>query len=860
MTIPAGARLGAYEVLAPLGAGGMGEVYRAKDTRLGREVALKVLPESVADDRDRLSRFEQEARSASALNHPNIVTIHEIGREGETAFIAMELVDGKTLRELTVSGPMPVRKILGIAAQIAEGLSKAHGAGIAHRDLKPENVMVSRDGFVKILDFGLAKLTDPESGEASAMPTLAQPETRPGTVLGTVGYMSPEQASGEPLDYRSDQFSLGSMLYEMATGQKAFGRKTAAETMSAIIREEPEPVSKLRPDFPVAVRWILDRCLAKDPEERYASTRDLARDLAGLRDHISEASSGAEALLSSPARRRSGFRWIAAALTLAAVAGAVGWLAARSFSSRGPSAPSFKRLSFQRGSIGNARFAPDGHTIVYGFQPSGIREMVLSLTRLDSAESRPFEFRGDILSISKSGELAIWQPQPQASALGTLAVVPMTVGAPRPLAENVVWSSGDWDPQGKELVIVRQEAGSNRLEFPIGKVLVPADVLSARFSPDGREIAFWKGDGGETKLAVIDRLGKREGILSSGWKNVAGVPCWSTDGREVWFTASKAMGTDALWAVSLSGKARQLVKVPGTLELYDVGPGGRALLGHHTIIRSLRGLVFGESDSRELAWLDSSLPADLSADGTTVLITEDGEGAGTGPAVYLRSTDGAPAVRIGDGEAVALSRDKQWVLIRREKDGRRHFVLVPAGAGQPRPLDFPGLDVGAGAFTPDGKQIVFGARGPGASQGIYIADVAGGKPRSVGPPGSAFQQFASPVSPDGRRAVAMRKGKFTVFSLDGSEPPRELPDLSPPVDRAIQWTADSRSLYVHSVIGRPLAVELCDVQTGKRKLWKQLPLENPNFQLRVRVTPDGRAYVYGSRAVFSELYLVEGLR
>src|SRR6185503_8790312 len=229
MAIAAGDRLGGFEVLGPLGAGGMGEVYRARDTRLGREVALKVLPEALSTDRDRLARFEQEARAASALNHPNIVTIHEIGREGETTFVAMELVDGKTLRELSVPGPLPVKKVLNVAAQVSEGLAKAHAAGIVHRDLKPENVMVSADGFVKILDFGLAKLSEPESDQVSAMPTLAKPQTTAGTVLGTVAYMSPEQASGEAVDYRSDQFSLGSMLYEVSTGKKAFQRRTAAE-------------------------------------------------------------------------------------------------------------------------------------------------------------------------------------------------------------------------------------------------------------------------------------------------------------------------------------------------------------------------------------------------------------------------------------------------------------------------------------------------------------------------------------------------------------------------------------------------------------------------------------------------------
>ncbi len=244
MTISAGSRFGPYEVLSPLGAGGMGEVYRARDVRLGREVALKVLPEEVSADRDRLARFEQEARSASALNHPNIVTIHDIGQSGTVSYIAMELVDGQTLREIVAEGAMPLRRILSIAPQVAEGLAKAHAAGIVHRDLKPENVMVSRDGYVKILDFGLSKLAAPESGEVSAMPTLARPETHPGTVLGTVAYMSPEQASGRTVDYRSDQFSLGSILYEMAAGKKAFESNTAAETMSTIIRDDPEPLSR----------------------------------------------------------------------------------------------------------------------------------------------------------------------------------------------------------------------------------------------------------------------------------------------------------------------------------------------------------------------------------------------------------------------------------------------------------------------------------------------------------------------------------------------------------------------------------------------------------------------------------------
>jgi predicted ATPase len=287
MMLAPGTKLGPYEIVAPLGAGGMGEVYRARDTNLGRSVAIKILPAAFSVDGDRLHRFEEEARSASALNHPNIITIHGLGKEGSTHYIAMELVEGKTLRELLVSCLLPMRKAIEIAAQVAEGLTKAHEAGIAHRDLKPENLMVSHDGFVKILDFGLAKLASP-SGEGSDMSSTCASQTAPGLVLGTVGYMSPEQASGHQPDFRSDQFSFGLVLYEMVTGKRAFQRSTAAETLVAILREQAEPIGMHNRDAPAPLCWVIERCLAKEPDKRYVSTRDLARELAAIRDRFSE--------------------------------------------------------------------------------------------------------------------------------------------------------------------------------------------------------------------------------------------------------------------------------------------------------------------------------------------------------------------------------------------------------------------------------------------------------------------------------------------------------------------------------------------------------------------------------------------
>ncbi len=286
-TLSPGTRFGNYEIIERLGAGGMGEVYRARDTRLGREVAIKTLSLESGSNPQALSRFDQEARSACALNHPNIVTIYELGHVNGTRYIAMELVIGETVRELLNSGPIPFRKAVALAAQIADALAKAHAIGIVHRDLKPENLIVSDDATAKILDFGLAKLkaVNP-TPDSDASTTI----TEHGTVMGTVGYMSPEQATGEEVDFRSDQFAFGSVLYEMVTGSPAFRKKTYAETMAAILRDEPERLGFEMLQAPPPFLWILERCLAKNPKERYASTHDLARDLAAVRDRLAEAS------------------------------------------------------------------------------------------------------------------------------------------------------------------------------------------------------------------------------------------------------------------------------------------------------------------------------------------------------------------------------------------------------------------------------------------------------------------------------------------------------------------------------------------------------------------------------------------
>ena len=646
MTLAAGTRLGPYEIVAPIGAGGMGEVYRAKDAKLGREVAIKVLPELVASDAERRKRFEQEARSASGLNHPNILTIYDISQSNGTVYIAMELVEGKTLRELVASGePVPMKKLLDVAVQTAEGLAKAHSAGIVHRDLKPENLMVSRDGFVKILDFGLAKLVEPVTEDASVLPTAAPSPTQPGTVLGTAGYMSPEQASGQSVDFRSDQFSLGTILYEMASGKRAFQRKTGAETLVAIIREEPEPLSQLAPKAPAPVRWIVERCLAKDPEERYASTKDLARDLKSLRDHLSETSlSGGLEAAEAPRVRRRG--WLIPALLALLVGTGLGFLA-RTVLAGKPSAPiQFRRLTYQRGRTVSARFAPDGQTIVYSAAWGG-RPVELFSTRADIPESRSLGMPdAAVLSVSSTGELAVSLNRRGImgyETTGVLARVPLAGGAPREILESV--QDADWSPDGQALAVCRVVGSRSRLEYPIGKVLyeTPGWVNGVRISPDGTLLAFvdhiQRGNN-DGFLRIVDATGKLRlaGPFMPGFVGLA----WSPKSDEVWW--------GGIQATSIDGKTRTVWASPNAY-IYDIAKDGSVLLGDGTSRREIIGYASLGATPRNLTELNWSFPVDISYDGTRVLFTEQQRPP---PGVYTRALDGSPAVRIARGRRLWL--------------------------------------------------------------------------------------------------------------------------------------------------------------------------------------------------------------
>src|SRR6202162_5776583 len=752
VTLAAGTRLGPYEVLGPLGAGGMGEVYRARDERLSRSVALKVLPGEISADRSRLERFEKEARAASSLNHPNIVTIYDIGSSESVAYIAMELVEGRTLRDLLASGPIALRRLLSLSAQIADGLAKAHAAGIVHRDLKPENLMVTKDGFVKILDFGLAKLVPSgfESSEGSDLATVTR-GTEPGTVLGTVGYMSPEQASGRPVDFRSDQFSLGAILYEMATGKRAFERATAIQTLSAVIQDEPEPLSATAPKTPANLVWIIERCLAKDPEERYGSTKDLARDLAALRDHGSEISSVRQDARAVDRRLRVSRPVLAAGLLAGLTLAALAFFGGQRLQfrrDREAPPPARKVLTFRRGFLTGARFAPDGQTIVYSAAWDGKPSEIFT-ARVGSSEARPLGiFPAGILAISSAGEMAISLGCENRTdpCFGTLARVPLAGGAPREVLENV--GSADWSPDGKELAVIHFVGGKNRIEYPIGKVLYQTDgfVSALRVSPRGDLVAFAEHpqrDDQRGSVSVVDPGGSKK-TLTQEWPWLQTV-LWSPTGEEIFFQGERVRRIREIMAVSLSGRIRSAAWMPG---LDDVSREGLFLDfdKFRNIRRDVLALVPGASKERNLSWLSESWAADLSPDGRGLLMGEYDGSVGKGFLTYLRRTDGSDAKLLGEGKALALSPGGKWALAVRLAPAQP-LPLLPTGVGEPRDLPSSGvLQFHWATFFPDGSRILIAAKDKSGAIRSYTQDLAGGAPRPFAEEG--FR--ATLVSPDGR--------------------------------------------------------------------------------------------------------------
>jgi Tol biopolymer transport system component len=830
----------------------MGEVYRARDTRLGRDVAVKVLPPEFERDPDRLARFEQEAKAAAALNHPNIVSVFDVGVENHVPFVVSELLEGETLRTLIARGALPQRKATDLAVQLARAMAAAHQKGIVHRDLKPENVFVTSEGRAKILDFGLAKLAGPIDGRAGSSdgPTVAG--TTPGTVMGTVGYMSPEQVRGEATDHRTDIFSFGAVFYEVLSGRRAFTRETSVETMSAILRDDPPETPPTA--VPPPLDRIVRRCLEKSPAERFQSASDIAFAL--------EAVGTSTVIQPAPVDVPRFRRWrqpvaLAAAVTAGVAAGAI--------AVRRPTAPAgvvgFEARTFDRRPITNARFMPDGQTIVYSAAPRGYVPDLFVINPNAEAPQPLGVARAHLLAVSSKGELAIIAEASHVDQRlygGTLAR--MTIGSsPRAVAEGV--READWSPDGTAMAAIHDLGnGRDRLEYPLGTALheVSGYLSDLRVSPDGSRVAFFEhhlrfDDRGWVK--VVDRSGQVTTLTEEFW-GLQGL-AWTPDGSTVVFSGSASGGSmmqPLSVPASAGGTARPVFGVPGRFIVHDVARGGRWLAVREDLAFGVRARVPGEAAERDLSWLGSSGARALSADGQWLLMVDVGAGGGRDYGVVLRRTDASQTVRLGEGSAQRLSPDGKWASA--IVTAPPQVVVYPTGAGEAIRIGGGAIDRYSSAeWFPDSKRLlVCGSEGSRPPR-CYQTPLDRSPPTPVTPEG-----VLALLAPDGRSLLlTMPDGSFQLGSIDGGAGrPLEAPRGE---DRPITWSRDSGSVYVQRGLEAPAIVERIDLATGTRTLARTLAPEGLGSIAMLSVVDwvdDGRWYVYNYTSMPSTLFVVSG--
>ncbi len=863
MMLAAGSRLGSYEIVAPLGAGGMGEVYRARDTRLDRMVAVKVLPSHLTDDRDALTRFEREAKTVAALSHPNILAIFDFGRSDGTAFAVTELLEGETLRQRLNNGAVPQRRAIEIAVQLARGLAAAHEKGIVHRDLKPENVVLTTDGHVKILDFGLAKVGKPVLTDSGRTLT-APPEgaTSPGVVLGTVGYMSPEQVRGLPADHRSDIFSLGAVLYEMLSGQRAFKGDSGVETMTSILKDEPPELDGADRKVPPGLDRIVRHCLEKEPSARFQSARDLAFGLEALSS--SSLAGEAAAIQGGHTRRMPRLAFTAACagaiVLLAATSSYV--LGRRSGRQDRPGAVMFQPLSYRQEPIFNARLVPDGKTILYSAAPLGnvpgifsVRVGVPGATVVGPPDLH-------LLAVSKRGELAVLtHARYVAHTLfeGTLARMSLDAGAPREILERV--READWSPDGSEMAVIREIDGTDRLEYPAGKVLYKSGgyLSNPRFSPGGDRVAFfehpWKWDD-RGLVAVVDLYGKRS-VLSQGYWGEEGL-AWSRAGDEVLFSAGTAYNNFKVYGVDMEGHRREVLGSAGGLTIQDCAEGGRLLVTRDDILQRMPVLAPGAGVERDLSWLDYSEPTTLSPNGTSLLFSEESGSLGVNYAVCMREMDGSPVVRLGEGQAEDLSRDGRWAL-GLVPSTPPQLVMYPTGAGETRVLPRgPIAQYYSARLFPDGQRVLVCGHEEGHAVRCYVQAVSGGDPRPVTPEGTSDGEIA----PDGGTIVVKQGAQGWQLYPSNGGAPRAVPGATS-ADAIVRWSTDGRSLLLYAAVSVPAHVERLDLATGRRTPLRTLGPQDLAGVLGigpVLISEDERSYAYGTNMMISHLFLAEGAR
>lgn len=833
MSLPPGQRLGAYEVGTKIGEGGMGQVYRAHDVKLGRDVAIKILPASVSQDPDRLARFEREAQAVASLSHPNVVSLFEFGAHEGQPFVVMELLEGQTLRDALVSGPLPVRKAIEVATQIARGLAAAHDKHLIHRDLKPENVFLLRDGQVKILDFGLARvLTDAPAG-TGATETIAR--TNPGTVMGTVGYMAPEQVRGGPVDARTDLFALGAVLYEMVSGSRAFQRETAAESLTAILREDVPEIARTRADVPPAVDRIVQHALEKNPNERFQTARDIGFALSSL----SGSSSGSPASAIAAAResatprassaRTSAGRVIGMAAATAIAAGAIGWWLGQG-GSRSANATArfdqFTQLTDEAGVETMPRISPDGASFAYVRRTSqswdiyvqrvGGRQ-ALAVAADPARDERWPAFSPDGRQIAFN----------EGDADGGIFIIGATGESERRLTDfgfNPAFS-----PDGKSVVFSAEEVLNPYIRNGItGLHVVDAgggtprlittpgeDAVQPAWSPSGRRIAAWQAHAGQRDLITMAADGSDRVVLI-GDAAVDYAPTWSPDGKYLYFSSDRG-GSMALWRLPMDEATGRATGDPES-----VSANVEAAMDQPSLSADGRMMVF-----RSL--LQSVNPMALPFDPVT-------ERAGTPRALTTRT---------GVLNPHSVSPDNQWLLLGNQGEIREDlFVMRVDGTGLRRLTDDMPRDRSP-RWAPDGKSIVFYSNRDGAYAIFSIRPDGSNLTRLTAPAKrDAYYPDLSPV--DGTLVYADDNFQSFFFAPPFARGGRPRPAMGLEVDGGVMqltaWSPDGKLIsgpVVSRASGNPIGVGMYDVATQRGT-----KLTDDAGQWSVPFLPDGRRLMY----------------
>jgi Tol biopolymer transport system component len=835
-----GRSLGHYRLEAQIGAGASGAVYRAWDERLGRRVAVKVLSARLAGSPEQIRRLEAEGRAAAAITHPNVTTIHDAGSVNGMPFLVSELHEGESLRSLITRGALPRERAVTLGIELARGLAAAHAEGVIHRDLKPENLLVTREGTLKILDFGLAKLTAPR-------PDPDLDATLPGTLLGTLGYLSPEQARGEPADARSDLFAAGAVLYEMLCGERAFAGATFAERLSATLRDTPPGLvdSRLGDALPAVAR-----CLEKEPQRRFQSALDLAWTLEGLRDPGAALPVKSRPAAALGISRRTLLVATASALGGAALGGALGAL-------RRPAAtaPIYQQLTYRHGRVAAARLTHDGATVIYAAEWDG-KPLTVFATRLDGGGTRALAVpSASVLAVSSRGDLALGLGQRYVEGFhqtGTLAVVPLEGGEPRILAERV--QEADFTPDGREVLAVRRGGRGFRLELVSGAILFESDgwLSHARLAPDGQRVACLAHpatDDDRGAVVIVERSTGAARPLSDGWSSLAGL-AWSPDGRAVAFSGAREGSNNAVHSVTLGGRESLIAASTGRLRLHDFAADGRAMITHDTWRMRMMVSAPGAISEADLSLSEISAVTELSADGRTILFGEYGESE-LANGVYLRGTDGGPALHLGPGQPLALSADGRRVAALLFGSPSRVVVYSTTAGDRMAVALGPITTVLSARFRGAAHLVVVGAES-GRPPRVWSVDLGAGTTTPITDEGLHGH---AKLSPDGARAAFITDdGRCVVVPGDVRGPVVVVPGAYLG-ERVLGYHANGRELFVSALVS-PIRVRRVDAISGAAAVHLEItppPLGRKGIDaVAVSASGDAHAYSYGQE--LSRLY------